>query len=55
MHLGVAILPKDKTVFGISFLEGTGSFNNDVAKPFFEIGIGIGVIALYFTFFKKGS
>lgn len=54
MHVQVEILPRNRTVFGISYVDGVGSFNS-VTKSFIEIGIGIGVITLYFIFFKKGN
>jgi hypothetical protein len=49
----LAILPKEKTLIGLGWQSGSADHNG---KPtvFHEIGIGIGVIVLYLTFFKKG-
>lgn len=49
----LAVLPKEKTIIGMGYQSGTADHNG---KPilFHEIGIGIGVLVLYLTFYKKG-
>ena len=52
MEYGLQILPKDKTVVGISYQECETMYKGKNIL-FYEVGIGIGVLVLYLIFYKK--
>jgi hypothetical protein len=54
MEVELQIIPKDKTVFGISYQAGEGNYKGKQVV-FHEVGIGIGVLVLYLVFYKKGG
>ena len=54
MEYGLMILPKDKTLIGISYEECNIQFKGE-QKQFYQIGIGVGLLVLYLIFHKKGN
>ena len=54
MDIELQVLPKDKTVFGISYNVGEALYK-DKPTIFYEVGIGIGILVLYIVLYKKGS
>jgi hypothetical protein len=54
MDIELQVLPKYKTVFGISYDVGEAMYK-DKPTIFYEIGIGIGIMVFYFVLYKKGS
>jgi hypothetical protein len=54
MDIELQVFPRDKTVFGISYNAGSAYYKNKLTF-FHEVGIGIGVLVIYFVFYKKGS
>lgn len=54
MEFGLVMMPKDKTVFGISYQECECNIKGKMIN-FHEVGIGIGVLVLYLIFHKKGE
>ena len=54
MEAGLMILPKEKTLIGISYEECEFQHEGQI-KRFHQVGIGIGLLVLYLIFYKKGG
>jgi hypothetical protein len=54
MEIGLAFLPKEKTLVGISYQVATCNYE-EKTTTFHEVGIGIGFVVLYLIFYKKES
>lgn len=49
----LAFLPKERTTVGIGWMSGMGDCKGK-QTTFHEISIGIGLVVLYITLYKKG-
>jgi len=54
LHVKFSFFSKRKTVFGILYEQGEAICDDTREESIYnEIGIGIGIIIIYFTYYKK--
>lgn len=54
LEIQIAIVPYDKTLIGFDYNSGMADFKGKQVL-FHQFGIGIGIIVLYFTVYRKGD